>query len=134
MGVNGVFKYLFDLIDRFFLGNALVGSEARFKVTCGFDLSVLIPEVVTRHKAEDILEECLRRNGVLERKIGVESALVEAFLVLWVLENALDLAAVYELALYLSVVHGLDSEEIARQKQRLIDGVVNREAEHSAKL
>ena len=132
MGVNGVFEHLVDHVDSLILGDAVVGSEPRLKVACGFNLAVLIPEVMTRQQAEDVLKKGLRRHCVLERKVGIESALVEALFVLWVLENALDLAAVDKLTLNLSVVHGLDSEEVASKKQRLVDGVVNGKAKHSA--
>ena len=113
VGVDGVFKYLFDLVYRFLLRHVLVGLEARLKVTGYLDVVVFVPEIVTRHKAVYALEEGLGRQRVLERQVGVQRAGVEALFKLGVLQNTLDLACVDEVVAYHGVVHRLYSEEIA---------------------
>ena len=132
--VDGVLKHLLNAVDRLFLGERLVGLEARLEVAVGLDLTALVPEIVTGHQAEYVLKEGLGRYRVLEGKVGVQRASVEALDELGVLENTLDLAGVDELALNLRVVHGLDAEEVARDKDALVDGVVDSEAEHASEL
>ena len=87
---------------------------------------------MTGHETEHVLKEGLWRHGVLEGQIGVQRALVEALDELRVLEDTLDLARPYELSLDLGIVQGLDAEEIARQKDGLVLGVIDCEGEHAA--
>ena len=132
VGVDGILKDLFDLIDRFVLGHVLVGTEARLKVAVGLQHAVLIPQVVARQQAIDVLEKGFGRHGILIGKIGIERMLVEALDKARVFQNALDLRGIDQLAVDLGVVHGLDTEEVARDEQRAVDGVVDGKGEHTA--
>ena len=87
---------------------------------------------MTGKQAVNVLKEGLGRKCVLERKIGVEGAGVEALYEFGVFENALDFARVYKVVSDLRVVHRFDSEEVARDEKRVVDRVVDRKAEHSA--
>ena len=131
MGVDRVFKHLFYPVNGFFLAEILVGIEPGFPVTSGFNLAVLVPKVMTRHKAVYALKKRFGRNGVLERKIGVQSLSVESLYKIRVLQNALDLACINKILADLTIVHGLDAKEIARDKNRVVNGVVDRKAEHA---
>ena len=77
MRVDAVFKDLFDLIDRFFLGHFKIGLELRFKVALCLDHAVAVPHEVTRQQAVNVLEEGHRLRNILERKIRVQRLVVE---------------------------------------------------------
>ena len=134
MGVNGVLKHLFNFVNSLGFCHVFVGAELWLKVACGFYLAVFVPEIVAGKQAVNVLKKGFRRNRVLERKIGVESARIEAFYKVGVFKDTFDFACVNELAADLSVVHRLDSEKVARDEQTAVNGVVDSEAEHASEL
>ena len=134
MGVNGVLKHLFNFVNSLGFCHVFVGAELWLKVACGFYLAVFVPEIVAGKQAVNVLKKGFRRNRVLERKIGVKSARIEAFYKVGVFKDTFDFACVNELAADLSVVHRLDSEEVARNEQTAVNSVVDCKAEHASEL
>ena len=131
MGVYGILKDLFDFVNGFFFAHFVVGAELCLEVACGLSHAVPVPKVVTGQQAVYVLKKCLRRNGVLERKVGVQRSFVKAFFKIRVLQNAFYFAGIHKILADLRVVKGLYAEEITRKEQAVVLGVIDGEGKHA---
>ncbi len=134
MCVYRVFKYFFNFIYGLFLCHFFVWSKSRLKISCGFDLAVTIPKVMSRHKTVNALKKCFGRHCILERKISIKSFCVKLFNKFGVFENTLYLACIHKFVFYHCVVHRLDSEKVTGDKNRFINRVIYCKAEHTPEL
>ena len=134
VSVYGVFKNLFNSVNSLFLRHFFVGIETSLKVTGSFNLAVLVPEIVTGHKAVDTLKESFGRNCILEWKVGIKCLSVEFLFKLRIFKNTLDFTCIDKVIAYLSVVHRLNSEKVTGNKKWAILCVVNSKAEHTTEF
>jgi hypothetical protein len=124
-----------DLVYRFFQSHAVVGVEGGIPIPVLADFTVFVPHIVGWRQAVDIFEKCLAGDRVLERKVAVQSLLVELAGKAGMFEYALDFGRKYYLPVRKQcVVHRLYTKIIAGDEKRMVGAVPYCKGKHAAQL